>query len=114
MDLFAGFEGFGYPKLAGFHNEVMLCSNDNLRRGELEYRVIIGTNCIYEISSETGYIRTLPPMVYKEQYVDHVIQVDRIERKTDRYIPELRKEQRIYVIPLYSNIMDYIVEQEMQ
>lgn len=46
-----GFEGFGYPQLSHFHNEVMLCNTDKLKRYSLEYRFSPDNpECMFEVN----------------------------------------------------------------
>jgi hypothetical protein len=89
------FEGFGYPINVGFHDEVMLCSNDHLKRGELEYRVVYPLQCIFEVSTTRGVLRTLPADVFTKQYIafskSYSPKPDDT-RKTDAYLPELVKD----------------------
>jgi hypothetical protein len=91
-----GFDGFGYPRIAGFHNELMLCGSDKLRRGDLEYRVIGGVACVFELSS-SGLRRTLPEVLHEHHGVPSSSPYSPKpgeERRTDRYLPELRRDAR--------------------
>lgn len=116
-----GFEGFGYPKIksqqhiVGFHNEVVICKNDKLVRGDLEYRVIaheaIGFPppsdeddiCVYEISKTQGLTRILPPDVYSLQKTHNrgtSRQYTQQKNSADKYIPEIRPKAKSLCSPV--------------
>lgn len=94
-----GFDGFAYVKLTPFHNEIMLCNNDKIRRGDLEYRTITSQEpCIYEISQKEGYKRTLPGITHNSKriyapasYINFSESSHATDRQLSSIIPQERK-----------------------
>ncbi len=101
------FSGFGYPKYAGFHNEIMICSNDFIDRYNIEYRSINGLQCLFEISFDKGLLRVIPAKL--APYTENIRQISHYGiyrpediRKIDKYIPEIRKDSKILCEPVAS------------
>jgi hypothetical protein len=109
------FSGFGYPKYAGFHNEAMICSNDFIRRYDIEYRSINKLQCLFEIDVNKGLIDVIPAKLewggeavrsiisHGEYYPDNI-------RKTDKYIPDIREKAKLLCDPVISQHENLLLE----
>lgn len=87
-----GFSGFGYNQITAFHPEILLCSNDELVRNDLDYRLVgQEPRCLFGLSSK-GIEKVVPTNMYSAQSVPTVQR--QIDRPNDRYIPELRQNAR--------------------
>lgn len=87
----AGFSGFGYPYVAGFHPEIMLCPGQPIQRVDLEYREVQqDTRCLFGLSS-AGIVDILPANLYDTLPRGKPYVYPYIDRRTDAYLPYLRQ-----------------------
>ncbi len=103
------FSGFGYPRYAGFHNEIMICSNNDIERYHIEYRSINKLQCLFEISTRKGLLSVVPARL--SSYNKNIRQIyasgeykpeEKNIRKTDKYISEIRKKSESLCNPVIS------------
>lgn len=110
----AGFSGFGYPYVAGFHPEIMLCPGQPIRRIDLEYREIQqDSRCLFGINA-SGIINILPANLYDRVVTSgnkpYIYPYN--ERQTDKYLPYIRQYGRELCQPIASTFQNDLHEIE--